>query len=499
MAIPDGTLIEKYFSLPIPCQRMTMSKIISMSSYEEVQHIYKLSNHCLAIDIICKLPMRDALHVFSYLDAKSLSRASNVNRKWHELANNDGLWYLLCLSNDWVRYGDDKSIIKSIPSRQVSAYRIKNLSFLNQHSHNSSTLPLSRWKEVYIRADSLNTNWVQGHYSVLPLLKGHSRRVNTFDSANNILLSGAEDGSVLVWDVAAQECKFKFSHNDSVNSVKLVETSAFGGEVLTIALTGCTDGYIRVFNAHNGCLYKTIASNMPGIASQCSIELLESNGEFIVGCGDDFSVRVWALLTDSDIVHFLPGHNDEIQQLKVVGNLAITCCWDATMRVWNISKGFCLQTLSTPNDPLMCCSFGEGLIIGGSGEGHVHVWHASTFKHFFSMPGHIGEVYCIGINDDVIVSGGADSSVRMYSHSGVEAGVFSGVHVGIVRYLRMLKHRAVTAGDRKVIAIWDTKMKCFLTVIHRNPTLISDIWCDDTKIITASPDSPGTLSIISFW
>ena len=38
-----------------------------------------------------------------------------------------------------------------------------------------------------------------------------------------------------------------------------------------------------------------------------------------------------------------------------------------------------------------------------------------------------------------------------------------------------------------------------LSVVYRNPTLLHLMWADDTKLITASPETPGTITIINYW
>lgn len=38
-----------------------------------------------------------------------------------------------------------------------------------------------------------------------------------------------------------------------------------------------------------------------------------------------------------------------------------------------------------------------------------------------------------------------------------------------------------------------------LNVVHRNPDLLHLMWVNETKIITASPSSPGNLTVISYW
>lgn len=38
-----------------------------------------------------------------------------------------------------------------------------------------------------------------------------------------------------------------------------------------------------------------------------------------------------------------------------------------------------------------------------------------------------------------------------------------------------------------------------LYTVHRQQTLLHCMCVTDMKIITASPDSPGTISVISYW
>ena len=38
-----------------------------------------------------------------------------------------------------------------------------------------------------------------------------------------------------------------------------------------------------------------------------------------------------------------------------------------------------------------------------------------------------------------------------------------------------------------------------LSVVYRNPALLHLMWADDTKLMTASPETPGTITIINYW
>lgn len=36
-------------------------------------------------------------------------------------------------------------------------------------------------------------------------------------------------------------------------------------------------------------------------------------------------------------------------------------------------------------------------------------------------------------------------------------------------------------------------------VVHRNPDLLHLMWVNETKIITASPSVPGSITVLSYW
>jgi F-box/WD-40 domain protein 7 len=106
--------------------------------------------------------------------------------------------------------------------------------------------------------------------------------------------------------------------------------------------------------------------------------------------------------------------------------------------------------------------------------------------------------YCLQYDLSVIASGSADSTVRVWNHQGVCLHVLS-EHIGIVRCLHLNGSRMITGGDQKKIVVWNTQSGELCNVVHRQPTLLHVMWVDDTRLITASPDSPGTVTVISYW
>ena len=38
-----------------------------------------------------------------------------------------------------------------------------------------------------------------------------------------------------------------------------------------------------------------------------------------------------------------------------------------------------------------------------------------------------------------------------------------------------------------------------MNVVHRHPSLLHKMVVTETKLITASPERPGTISVLSYW
>ena len=75
---------------------------------------------------------------------------------------------------------------------------------------------------------------------------------------------------------------------------------------------------------------------------------------------------------------------------------------------------------------------------------------------YYSPPTSVVQV-CVQFNSSVLVSGSADSKIRVWNYSGQCERVLEG-HIGVVRCLSLAGDRLVSGGDRKRIVVWDLKV-----------------------------------------
>ncbi|XP_043929670.1 F-box/WD repeat-containing protein 7-like [Protopterus annectens] len=350
-----------------------------------------------------------------------------------------------------------------------------------------SLTPVCFWKEVYCRAAYLQQNWAKGRYTVVPLLRGHRKRVNCLDCDGQYVVSGSDDKSARVWNLFTAHCLHVLDvHTDAVTCVVIKND---------YVLTGCADNHIRIFRVQTGVFMQTLMGH------SASIEHLCFDGHRVLSASADRTLRVWTLELGC-CKHVLTGHEDDIQLLTMQDTLAVSTSWDRYIRMWDLETGNCIKSLSSQNQVVHCCQFDSRFLIFGGSEGLVVIIETGKepddVNGMHRCEGHSSDVYCLVFNEKIVCSGSADSTIRVWDFTGKCLFTFY-EHIGVVRCLHLHGNRLVSGGDRKKIVVWDVQAGMLLNVVHRNPTLLHKWWVNETRIITASPESPGTLTILSYW
>ncbi|XP_063957833.1 F-box/WD repeat-containing protein 7-like isoform X1 [Lytechinus pictus] len=452
----------------------------------------------LAVDVTACLPPELIDRIFSYLSVTDLCEVAKCNARWRECANSDVLWFYHCQRRGWLHYGtihdlcqerpfspNQKSIANTSPTFTFdSIINGAGITGGGSGSDKKSSLQSTcRWKEIYMRAYHLSLNWALGRYKVLPALRRHRETVTCMDAEGILLVSGSRDRTVRVWNIFTSECiNVIDAHTGAVTCLKMKNG---------LIVTGCSDRLLRVFEIGSGKCLKSLEGHTGSVDHVCF------QHDFIISASSDRSVRVWSW-PDGCCRHVLRGHSDDIQHLDVNREKAVTTSWDTTVRVWDIHSGICLHVLHGHTEGVMCCKFDDKIIVSGGGEGHIKIWDTHVGVCTKTLEGHSDEVYCLDYNSNVIASGSADSTVRLWNYEGICLSVMK-EHIGVVRCLRLSENRLVTGGDRKKIVVWDAQDGRLLNVVHRNPSLLHLMWTSDTKIIIASPEAPGSVTIFSYW
>ncbi len=98
-------------------------------------------------------------------------------------------------------------------------------------------------------------------------------------------------------------------------------------------------------------------------------------------------------------------------------NGALSCCWDGTVRVWDLASGKELRRFSPNVGTLHGVSFspdGKYLVTGGAG-GFLGLWDLESGKLIHRFRGHTANVSEVAFGPGKrVLSGSSDLSVRLW-------------------------------------------------------------------------------------
>ncbi|XP_050293329.1 beta-TrCP isoform X1 [Anthonomus grandis grandis] len=138
-----------------------------------------------------------------------------------------------------------------------------------------------------------------------------------------------------------------------------------------------------------------------------------------------------------------------------------------------------------------CLQYDDQKIVSGLRDNTIKIWDRSTLQCTKVLIGHTGSVLCLQYDDKVIISGSSDSTVRVWN---VDTGEMVNTlihHCEAVLHLRFNNGMMVTCSKDRSIAVWDMVSQTEITlrrvlVGHRAAVNVVDF--DEKYIVSASGD-----------
>ncbi|MFX0016040.1 MAG: hypothetical protein ACFFB2_13330 [Promethearchaeota archaeon] len=167
----------------------------------------------------------------------------------------------------------------------------------------------------------------------LEMTEGHSSPVTclAFSSDNRFLVSGSEDGSLIIWDTTSSWSRIETRINwfeDNVNSI------VFSPQENLLVTCG-NDNFIKVKNMTNG-----EEQSIPTGHSGSILNLnFSPDGKLLVSGGADGTFRTWNISNWEEVQLFFLGHKINVKTLcfSLDGEIIVSGGSDSAIILWNVN------------------------------------------------------------------------------------------------------------------------------------------------------------------
>jgi len=327
------------------------------------------------------LPEECILHALSYLSERDLAAVALLNRQFKRLAEDDAMWRALA-TRRWKKARER--------GREKASKRQR-----------------SGWRDYFIGRRLIDRNWQSGAYT-LRTLAGHDNQLYCLQFDEEKIVSGSEDETMKVWDMATGKCRKTLrGHTSGVWCLQ------FWHDRL---VSGSEDSTIRFWDLETGNCEHILHGHKYGVWS------LQFDDSIMVSGAEDQTIKMWDMNT-LQCTHTLLGHKSDIWclQVDVVQNLIVSGSGyeDRTLKLWDMRTCSCVMTLSGHMGAVnsLCVFYGPQQtrphrILSGSADQSIRVWDRRTGLCETVLEGHQGEVLCLKMADPRnprIVSGGGST------------------------------------------------------------------------------------------
>jgi WD40 repeat protein len=144
---------------------------------------------------------------------------------------------------------------------------------------------------------------------------------------------------------------------------------------------------------------------------------LHAAGSSLVSCSKDRSVRIWDISTQRLVLPPLLGHEGSVlcAQVDQENDLLYTCGTDTTIIVWKFSTGTIVaKVLEAHSESILSIAINDQLIVTGSKDKTIKIWYRSSLQGSRQLIGHSTAVNAVLVTKTRIVSGSGDGSIRIW-------------------------------------------------------------------------------------
>ena len=228
--------------------------------------------------------------------------------------------------------------------------------------------------------------------------------------------------------------------------------------------SGSEDYTIKIWDWEMGELERTIKGHTKAVLD---VDFGgPRGGTLLASCSSDLTIKLWDPSDDYKNIRTLPGHDHSVSAVRFVpsgaagapnsGELLVSASRDKTLRIWNVTTGYCLKTIRGHSEWVrtVCPSPDGRFILSGGGDQTARLWDISVANPTTQLTfiGHEHIIECCALAP-------ATAYYHLASIAGLKKPPLSS---SSAEYM-------ATGSRDKTIRLWDARGTCLKTLVgHDN-------------------------------
>lgn len=186
-------------------------------------------------------------------------------------------------------------------------------------------------------------------------------------------------------------------------------------------VTGGQDRTIKIWDTNTGTLGRSLYGSL---GSVLDLSVTHDN-KSVIAASSSNNLYVWDM-SSGRMNHTLTGHTDKVCAVdvsKVSVRHIVSAAYDRTIKIWDMLKGYCTNTIIFPsNCNAICFSIDGQTICSGHVDGNLRLWDIQTGKLLSEVAAHSLAVTSLSLsrNGNMLLTSGRDNLHNLFDVRSLE-------------------------------------------------------------------------------